>query len=291
MAVAHVPADLDRAGRAGAGGGYRQRRFDRGAHPGGHAAAGPRSSRASAPSSAARLTWMRCSRASTPPCKVEWKIAEGAAAEAGQTLFEVQGPARALLTGERTALNFLQLLSGTATAAARLRAAARGHRLPRCSTRARPSPGCARRRNTRCGSGAVKIIASGSLTGSSSRKTTSWRPARSSGPWPPPTRRGTKVPVEVEVESLDELRQAIAAGADIAMLDDFPLAVMAQAVAMNRARRAALEARGLGRCDARHDPRDRRNRRRLHLRGQHHQARARGRPVDALRVARLTILV
>ena len=52
-----------------------------------------------------------------PAVKVEWKIAEGAAAEAGQTLFEVQGPARALLTGERTALNFLQLLSGTATAA------------------------------------------------------------------------------------------------------------------------------------------------------------------------------
>jgi nicotinate-nucleotide pyrophosphorylase (carboxylating) len=51
-----------------------------------------------------------------PAVKVEWKIAEGAAVEAGQALFEIQGPARALLSGERTALNFLQLLSGTATA-------------------------------------------------------------------------------------------------------------------------------------------------------------------------------
>jgi nicotinate-nucleotide pyrophosphorylase (carboxylating) len=56
----------------------------------------------------------------------------------------------------------------------------------------------------------------------------------------------TKVPVEVEVESLDELRQAIAAGADIAMLDEFPLVVMVQAVAMNRAaaRPLKLEASG-----------------------------------------------
>ena len=56
----------------------------------------------------------------------------------------------------------------------------------------------------------------------------------------------TKVPVEVEVENLDELRQAIAAGADIALLDDFPLAVMVQSVAMNRAavRPLKLEASG-----------------------------------------------
>ena len=52
-----------------------------------------------------------------PRVQVDWQIAEGAAAAAGQVLFKVAGPARALLTGERTALNFLQLLSGTATAA------------------------------------------------------------------------------------------------------------------------------------------------------------------------------
>ena len=52
-----------------------------------------------------------------PRVRIHWKIAEGAQVEANQTLFEIQGPARSLLTGERTALNFLQLLSGTATAA------------------------------------------------------------------------------------------------------------------------------------------------------------------------------
>ncbi|MGA2343573.1 MAG: carboxylating nicotinate-nucleotide diphosphorylase, partial [Steroidobacteraceae bacterium] len=57
---------------------------------------------------------------------------------------------------------------------------------------------------------------------------------------------GAKVPVEVEVESLDELRQAIAAGADIAMLDDFPLETLVQAVVVNRAaaRPLKLEASG-----------------------------------------------
>ena len=57
---------------------------------------------------------------------------------------------------------------------------------------------------------------------------------------------GGSVPVEVEVENLDELRQAIAAGADIALLDDFPLETLARAVALNRAaaRPAKLEASG-----------------------------------------------
>ena len=70
----------------------------------------------------------------------QWKVAEGAPAEADQTLFEMQGPARSLLTGERTALNFLQLLSGTATA---VHAYASASRAPRaaCSIPARPSPG------------------------------------------------------------------------------------------------------------------------------------------------------
>ena len=52
-----------------------------------------------------------------PEVRIDWKVAEGGAAIADQCLFDITGPARALLTGERTALNFLQLLSGTATAA------------------------------------------------------------------------------------------------------------------------------------------------------------------------------
>jgi len=180
-----------------------------------------------------------------PAAKVEWKIAEGAAAEAGQALFEVQGPARALLSGERTALNFLQLLSGTATAAHAYAQRLEGTACRVLDTR-KTIPGLrsAQKYAVRVGGGQnhriglfdgilIKenhIIAAGSIE----RAVNAARATR------------TKVPVEVEVESLDELRQAIAAGADIAMLDEFPLAVMVQAVAMNRAaaRPLKLEASG-----------------------------------------------
>ena len=97
--------------------------------------------------------------------RIDWRIAEGAAAKPNQTLFEIQGPARALLTGERTALNFLQLLSGTATAAHAYAERLEGTACRLLDTR-KTIPGCARRRNTRCGSGAGRIIASDYLTGS-----------------------------------------------------------------------------------------------------------------------------
>jgi nicotinate-nucleotide pyrophosphorylase (carboxylating) len=180
-----------------------------------------------------------------PAVKVEWKIAEGAAADAGQALFEVHGTARALLTGERTALNFLQLLSGTATAAHTYAQRLEGTACRVLDTR-KTLPGLrsAQKYAVRVGGGQnhriglfdgilIKenhIMAAGSIE----RAVAAARSAR------------TKVPVEVEVENLDELRQAIAAGADIAMLDDFPIAVMVQSVVMNRAaaRPLKLEASG-----------------------------------------------
>jgi nicotinate-nucleotide pyrophosphorylase (carboxylating) len=180
-----------------------------------------------------------------PAVKVEWKIAEGAAADAGQALFEVHGTARALLTGERTALNFLQLLSGTATAAHAYAQRLEGTACRVLDTR-KTLPGLrsAQKYAVRVGGGQnhriglfdgilIKenhIMAAGSIE----RAVAAARSAR------------TKVPVEVEVENLDELRQAIAAGADIAMLDDFPIAVMVQSVVMNRAaaRPLKLEASG-----------------------------------------------
>ena len=180
-----------------------------------------------------------------PTVRVEWKIAEGAAAEADQALFEVQGAARALLTGERTALNFLQLLSGTATAAHAYVQRLEGTACRLLDTR-KTIPGLrsAQKYAVRVGGGQnhriglfdgilIKenhIMAAGSIERAVAA-------ARASG---------AQVPVEVEVESLDELRQAIAAGADIAMLDDFRLETLIQAVAMNRAaaRRLKLEASG-----------------------------------------------
>jgi nicotinate-nucleotide pyrophosphorylase (carboxylating) len=180
-----------------------------------------------------------------PRTRIHWKIAEGAPVEANQTLCEIQGPARSLLSGERTALNFLQLLSGTATAAHAFAERLKGTACRLLDTR-KTLPGLrtAQKYAVRVGGGynhriglfdgiLIKenhIMAAGSIARAVAA-------ARSSG---------TKVPVEVEVESLDELEQAIAAGADIAMLDDFALEDMAEAVSINRRapRPLKLEASG-----------------------------------------------
>ena len=180
-----------------------------------------------------------------PAVKIEWKIAEGAAVEAGQALFEIQGPARALLSGERTALNFLQLLSGTATAAHAYAQRLEGTACRVLDTR-KTIPGLrsAQKYAVRVGGGQnhriglfdgilIKenhIMAAGSIGNAVAQ-------AR---------RSGGQVPVEVEVENLSELQQAIAAGADIAMLDEFSLQTMREAVAHNSAapRPLKLEASG-----------------------------------------------
>jgi nicotinate-nucleotide pyrophosphorylase (carboxylating) len=180
-----------------------------------------------------------------PKTRIHWKVAEGAKVEANQVLFEIQGPARSLLTGERTALNFLQLLSGTASAAHAFAERLNGTRCRLLDTR-KTIPGLrtAQKYAVRVGGGhnhriglfdgiLIKenhIMAAGSIARAVAA-------AKSSG---------TKVPVEVEVESLDELEQAIAAGADIAMVDDFSLEDMAEAVAINRAapRPLKIEASG-----------------------------------------------
>ncbi len=180
-----------------------------------------------------------------PRARIHWKIAEGAQVEANQTLFEIQGPARSLLTGERTALNFLQLLSGTATAAHAFTERLKGTRCRLLDTR-KTIPGLrsAQKYAVRVGGGQnhrmglfdgilIKenhIMAAGSIARAVAA-------AKSSG---------TKVAVEVEVESLDELEQAIAAGTDIALLDDFSLEDLSEAVALNRsaARPVKLEASG-----------------------------------------------
>ena len=177
--------------------------------------------------------------------RLNWYAAEGAQVRGGDALFAVEGPARALLTGERTALNFLQLLSGTATAAYSFAALLQGTRCRLLDTR-KTLPGLrtAQKYAVRVGGGQnhrmglfdgvlIKenhIIAAGSIAAAVAA-----------------ARSGTAhVPVEVEVETLDELRQAIAAGADIAMLDEFTLPAMREAVAVNAcaSRPLKLEASG-----------------------------------------------
>ncbi len=184
-----------------------------------------------------------------PRVRLEWRVAEGDSVAANQLLLMLEGPARALLTGERTALNFLQLLSGTATAAHSHAALLAGTRCRLLDTR-KTVPGLrsAQKYAVRVGGGhnhrmglfdgiLIKenhIVAAGSIG-------EAVRAAR---------RGGAQVPVEVEVETLSELQQAIDAGADIALLDEFPLETMREAVALNAGARKPLKLEASGGIDA-----------------------------------------
>lgn len=158
-----------------------------------------------------------------------WHVEDGDAIAADQPLFEITGPSALILTAERTALNFVQTLSGVATEVSRYVAILEGTRTQLLDTR-KTLPGLrtALKYAVLCGGGAnhrlglsdaflIKenhIIATGSI-----------RDAVEKAFWLHPD-----VPVEVEVESLDELTQALAAGADIVMLDNFTVEQMREAV-------------------------------------------------------------
>lgn len=174
--------------------------------------------------------------------RLTWHVADGDRIQAGQTLFEVTGPARLLLTAERTALNFVQMLSGVASEVSRYVSLLEGTQTRLLDTR-KTLPGLrtALKYAVLCGGGEnhrlglsdaflIKenhIIASGSI-----------QQAVEKALWLHPD-----VPVEVEVETLDELEQALAAGADIVMLDNFSVQQMREAVNLNQ-RRALLEVSG-----------------------------------------------
>ncbi|MCY4212878.1 MAG: carboxylating nicotinate-nucleotide diphosphorylase [Gammaproteobacteria bacterium] len=174
--------------------------------------------------------------------ELDWQVEDGADLKAGQTLFEGHGQARALLTAERTILNFVQLLSGTATRTQRFVKLLEGTGCQLLDTR-KTLPGLrlAQKYAVRCGGGAnhrlglhdaylIKenhIAAAGSI-----------RAAVTQARQGPPG-----LMVEVEVESLSELAEAIAAGADTIMLDNFSIAETRLAVAATRGR-ARLEASG-----------------------------------------------
>lgn len=168
-----------------------------------------------------------------PRVTVEWHVADGDRVQPDQLLYRLAGPARSLLTGERTALNFLQALSATATVTRTYADALAGLPCRVLDTR-KTLPGLrnAQKYAVRCGGGVnhrhglydgilVKenhIVAAGSITAAVAA-------ARLAG---------ARVAVEVEVETLDELREALDAGADMALLDEFSLDDMRAAVAMNK---------------------------------------------------------
>ena len=183
-----------------------------------------------------------CFRQLDPAVLIHWNCVDGAHVAADALLCTLQGNARALLSAERCALNFLQTLSATATVTAQYAEAVRGTRAVILDTR-KTIPGlrAAQKYAVRCGGGSnhriglydailIKenhIAAAGSLTHAV-------RAARAKHP---------QLLLEVEVENFDELREALAASVDRVLLDEFPLADIYRAVA-EAAGRVQLEVSG-----------------------------------------------
>ena len=174
---------------------------------------------------------------------IDWKLADGAALHAGALVCELHGNARGLLSGERTALNFLQTLSGTASLAACYVAAVADTSATVLDTR-KTIPGLrlAQKYAVRCGGASNHRFG---LYDAILIKENHIRAAGSIGAAMRRALAGAAdgVMIEVEVESLDELQQALAAGARRVLLDNFDNALLREAVAVN-AGRARLEASG-----------------------------------------------
>jgi len=183
-----------------------------------------------------------CFRRLDPAVQIDWQTRDGQRVAAGAVICRLSGQARSLLSAERSALNFLQLLSGTASMTTDYVAAVAGTSARVLDTR-KTVPGLrlAQKYAVRCGGGhnhriglydalLVKenhIIAAGSIAA-----------AVDAG-----RRLHPKLLLEVEVENLDELAQALHAGVDRILLDNFSLPLMAEAVQLT-AGRVPLEASG-----------------------------------------------
>ncbi|PKH05080.1 carboxylating nicotinate-nucleotide diphosphorylase [Moritella sp. Urea-trap-13] len=173
---------------------------------------------------------------------VTWFVADGDLVAADQTLFTLEGPARTLLTGERNALNFVQTLSGVATLTKQYVDELAGTKCQLLDTR-KTIPGLrfAQKYAVTCGGGKnhriglfdaylIKenhIMACGGIENAIA-KAKELQPGK---------------PVEVETESLAELQQALDAGADIVMIDNFDIPMMRAAVELNQGK-AKLEVSG-----------------------------------------------
>jgi nicotinate-nucleotide pyrophosphorylase (carboxylating) len=180
-----------------------------------------------------------------PSVRLEWLVKDGEPVKTDQTLFKAKGNARSILTAERTALNFLQLLSGTATLAGQYAQLVVGTTTKILDTR-KTIPGlrsaqkyavqCGGCFNHRIGLYDAFLIKENHIAACGSIES-----AISTAKQQQPGK-----PIEIEVESLDELKRALDANADIIMLDNFSLADTEQAVKINRssAHTAKLEASG-----------------------------------------------
>jgi len=184
-----------------------------------------------------------CFQALDPTCRIDWQVCEGDSVSADTVLVEITGLARALLTAERPALNFLQTLSAVATATRPYVDAVRGTHAAVLDTRkSLPGLRVAEKYAVRVGGGQnqrmglydgilIKENHIAAAGGIGAALDAAFRLAED------------KVSVQIEVESLDELEQALAAGAPLILLDNFSLPQMRRAVQITRGR-ALLEASG-----------------------------------------------
>jgi nicotinate-nucleotide pyrophosphorylase (carboxylating) len=178
-----------------------------------------------------------------PGLRFKPAIADGDGVAAGTLLATIEGPSRAILTGERVALNFLGHLSGVATATAALVAAVEGTKARiTCTRKTLPGLRLLQKYAVRCGGGfnhrfglddavLVKdnhIAAAGGIAPALSRLRAGL---------------GHMVKIEIEVDTLDQLAEALALGVDVVLLDNMAPQILAQAVAL-AAGRVMLEASG-----------------------------------------------
>jgi len=178
----------------------------------------------------------------SPDAEIQWKVKDGDKVTADSLLCEISGKARGILSAERSALNFLQTLSGTATKVSTYVQTIKGTKADILDTR-KTLPGLrdAQKYAVTCGGGKnhrmglydgilIKenhILAAGGIHNAVANAKL----------------LGAKMLIEVEVENLDELKQALDAGADIVLLDNMPPGVLDEAVTINQGR-AKLEASG-----------------------------------------------
>ena len=184
-----------------------------------------------------------CFRRLDPDVAINWHAEEGATIAAGTAVCIVSGPVRALLTGERTALNFLQTLSAVATVTRRYVEAVAGTRAAIVDTR-KTLPGLrvAQKYAVRTGGGInhrfglydAVLIKENHIAAAGGVRA-ALEAAKRVAP--------TGVWTQIEVETLDQLREALAAGANMILLDNMDEAMMREAVRIS-AGRAQLEASG-----------------------------------------------
>jgi nicotinate-nucleotide pyrophosphorylase (carboxylating) len=183
-----------------------------------------------------------CMRAVDPALEVRWLQEEGALLQPDTIVCEISGPARSLLTAERPSLNFLQLLSGVATATHRYAQVIAGTRARVLDTR-KTLPGLrlAQKYAVRIGGGDNQrlalydgILIKENHIAAAGGVTAAVRAAYA---------LGRDVPVQVEVETLEQLDEALAAGATSVLIDNFTREQMVEAVRRN-AGRALLEVSG-----------------------------------------------